>query len=376
MSNDQRQQPLSASESLQLGEMRARVRRGEKLQPQEVSLYNQYRQREQATTRARMPQQQVPGPGASPPAGNLKNIPTFGLRHDDLNPLPLHQESNLPRIPTYNLEADPSAMRRSSRQTSGAVPALPIAEALPPRHGRRGGDPDRLGASTSLALAGTGQGQLAALSMGKKLHPIAAVAEAVVGQAKKDIGGAATEERAEKTMGIGRPVGALTGAAAFMAGGASLDSASGTLNPLTQGVMKATEVLRDWSDTLHKSNMKFAEFSGSMARVQAEAEMRQIQFEQRRGEARATTARDLAEARDRLSRAMAPFEDSIANFRNRLATAFIDKMLPILEKIADRLGLPKDEDTADAGNFVLEMQNIANAAWTETYGRPGHLNHP
>lgn len=89
-------------------------------------------------------------------------------------------------------------------------------------------------------------------------------------------------------------------------------------------VIKAADRLKMWSEQLHYANMRFAEFSGAMAAVQAEQEVRDIQLSVERGQRRAASARYLAEGKSTLERSTAPYEDFAANIRNT-AGGFLDK---------------------------------------------------
>ncbi len=138
-------------------------------------------------------------------------------------------------------------------------------------------------------------------------------------------------------------------------------------------VFKSIEKLRDWTDGLHKSNMQFAEFSASMASVSAETEMRRVRFSQRRGDARAETARDLSEARDRLSRGFAPFEDVMKNFMNFIGSNALNKVAAALEFIARKMGMPKDKDEGTVGGLYTNIREAGGREWTANYGRPYNL---
>lgn len=97
-----------------------------------------------------------------------------------------------------------------------------------------------------------------------------------------------------------------------------------------KALMEGVEKLRRWGDELHNANMKFAEFSASMARVDAQSELRQSLLAQERGERRANSAGRLAEARDSLDKAFAPLEDAWANLKAEVLS-------PIMEYTASGL---------------------------------------
>jgi hypothetical protein len=139
----------------------------------------------------------------------------------------------------------------------------------------------------------------------------------------------------------------------------------------------AFQGIRDWSGGLHRANTEFAEFSAGMAQVKAHQEVRQIALDRERGERRAGTARELAESRDRLNRAIAPIEDAWGNLMNQLGTVINNSLTPVIEELANRLGLNGD---AGAGVNTTEdnlgEQAISEASrrgWIEDYG-VGHRN--
>ncbi len=112
-------------------------------------------------------------------------------------------------------------------------------------------------------------------------------------------------------------------------------------------IAESVDKLRDWNDQLYKSNMRFAEFSSSMAQVQAEQEARTIYYEQNRGEARADTARTQAEARQRLDNALAPIEDALSNTANSVSAFLSDFAAGGARDLNKALGLENDDDDED-----------------------------
>lgn len=96
--------------------------------------------------------------------------------------------------------------------------------------------------------------------------------------------------------------------------------------------------IRDWGEGLHKANLQFAEFSAGMAGVKARQELRDIILSQERGERRAGSAEQLAQAKNRLDRQLAPIEDAFANVMNKLgATVFRSLSIMI-----DHLGILRE----------------------------------
>ena len=103
--------------------------------------------------------------------------------------------------------------------------------------------------------------------------------------------------------------------------------------------------VRRWADQMHYGNMQFAEYSASMALVQARQQVRDIFYEKERGDARSDTAERLAEARSRFRQSTAGLEDAISNFFNDKMSKFIDSASEVLEK-----WLPKADTTGEAGH--------------------------
>lgn len=137
---------------------------------------------------------------------------------------------------------------------------------------------------------------------------------------------------------------------------------------------QALEGLRKWNEGLHSSNMRFSEFSGGMAMVQAEQEARDIQLSMKRGDTRAGSARSLAESMSRLERRLAPFEDIWAVLKNRVTAFVTDKTaasLTGLSKVAEEIlaviTAGKDGSPINAGDAMAE---VGAEKWYEAYGRP------
>lgn len=170
-------------------------------------------------------------------------------------------------------------------------------------------------------------------------------------------------------------------------------------------IMESIHKLREWTKQLHESNMKFAEFSTAMARVQASTEMRDIQFSRDRGEARADSAGTLSRANYRFDRRWVDISDFMANWTNQtgalamnllsldpITLAIKDGMLqaltgpnfrsllddidsPTLNNIATMLEmmlklLKKDkmEVSGGVGSFILAVGGEVNEA--DKHGRP------
>lgn len=118
----------------------------------------------------------------------------------------------------------------------------------------------------------------------------------------------------------------LGGAAAAAATGLqSLLSVMGPQGAAAAGIIELGKVslttvdaIREMTREVLNANFKFAEYSASMSRVQAEQEMRDISLSQRKGEARSESAEKLALAMSELNETMAPFENAAANWWNEV----------------------------------------------------------
>lgn len=94
------------------------------------------------------------------------------------------------------------------------------------------------------------------------------------------------------------------------------DMPGGAMLRLPGVLVESIDKLREWNNSLHSANMQFADFSASMAGVEAEQQTRDMQLKRQQGDNRASSARDLAEAKSRLDRQLAPVEDAWAKLQN------------------------------------------------------------
>ncbi len=103
-----------------------------------------------------------------------------------------------------------------------------------------------------------------------------------------------------------------------------VDKVTGPFLDLAEAGFKAVGFLRDFSSQLTQANFHFAEFSGSMAMVQANMNIQQIMLDIERGERRAGSAGLLANAQMNTERMLAPLEDGWANIKADVMTGFND----------------------------------------------------
>ena len=119
--------------------------------------------------------------------------------------------------------------------------------------------------------------------------------------------------------GVFQGVGLAAGAAVGGLPGAMIGSGVGFIvGQFAKGLGGAVEKLREWTDNLSKANFQFAEFSPAMARVQAEAERREIVLSRERGQRLAPTARFLSKGINEFNQGAAYFEDLAGRIQNIL----------------------------------------------------------
>lgn len=152
-----------------------------------------------------------------------------------------------------------------------------------------------------------------------------------------------------------------------MIGSPVLDS----VGKFARTVGDSVERLRKWNDQLMDSNFRFAEFSGAMAKVAAEQEMRQIRLDQERGERRAGHADMHARSRDRLERNLAPAEDYMANFGGALRTYFNDRFSELIEAIQGAQTEP-----LNPMSFAEMANQVSQEYAEEMFGRPARFGGP
>lgn len=141
-------------------------------------------------------------------------------------------------------------------------------------------------------------------------------------------------------------------------------------------LMKSIETVRKWADNLHQANMQFAEFSASMAQVEAESEQRRIRLSQERGDRRAPMARKLAESRDKLDKRLALWEDRWANFKASLMIPLlegVERAAEAVEQIKVKY-VGEDADTVEFGTGKFSDPRLDPLDTNfEHYGRPSRF---
>jgi hypothetical protein len=205
----------------------------------------------------------------------------------------------------------------------------------------------------------------------KKFAPQGSSAEAGLGIAEDvasgNIGGAvkkAVEEVKGRFKAVGRAFESERGEDIV----GNLSRAMG-LDMFTKPLTDAAAKLRELSDAAHNANMKFAEFSGSMATVQARQYARDVEYGMRRGEARAGRAEELEKARSRYREAWAPMEDAWANLKNEFLTNMLSNLSEILETLNQLFGWLKRPSEVEEEAAELFLQRNANE-YAANHGLP------
>lgn len=151
-------------------------------------------------------------------------------------------------------------------------------------------------------------------------------------------------------------VGELAGAFGGPAGAAVLG-----VTKFAEKIVEGVEKLRAWNEQLRQADLRFAEYSGKMAAVEAESEARRIRLGIEQGDNRSESARFRQESSDQLDRTLAPLEDLTAIFRNNVAGYFNQIVngimtLPgdIAKKILEALGIKRGEQENRSGVVDLD----------------------
>lgn len=146
-------------------------------------------------------------------------------------------------------------------------------------------------------------------------------------------------------------------------------------------LLKSIDIMKNWSDDLHKFNIQFAEVSGAMAGVKARQDIRDIQLGIERGGRIATSAEYLATGKSELAKTTAPLEDSWQRIKNDVA-GVLDRVLsgtigkyglePLGRMINAVLDLLEGGGSAGEGENTALPGESADLH-TQKYGRPRHM---
>lgn len=167
-------------------------------------------------------------------------------------------------------------------------------------------------------------------------------------------------------------VGDIAGAAGDAAGGIPVvGKTAQNFFRLNETLLKTLDRIRSWNDRLHEGNLRFAEFSGSMQAVAREQQARDIQLSVERGERRAASAKEQAEAKSRLDRTLAPIEDAFGILKNRLSALGSNLLAKGIETASlGRLSGQAPEMGQSLHDF---MNEVAEDKWPTWYGKPARF---
>lgn len=213
-------------------------------------------------------------------------------------------------------------MMRMNRQQGGGPSG--IGEALSNMNWStrtQAGLHDLIGAKATRALKGGTKALGAGIQLG--------------GQMLQGAGGAVDRGMKSDALGtLGQVGGGLNSAGdALIKTGNPYGVAAGAVLKFAGTVAQAPAKIKEWADHLHEANQQFAQFSGSMAAVMAQDEARRIQLMRDQGENRAESAKELSDARYRLDAALAPVEDTLAKFKNKVVAKLADAVGAMVETL-------------------------------------------
>lgn len=275
----------------------------------------------------------------------------------------------------YNLSPSNATLRslqrakKERKQSGRALHRSRIAEAKAPNRLRKAKEKLAGLGQREVTVEGPPTKQQKAIGIGKMADSMFNV-EGLTGSSGDTIAKAATGNPAaivklvtDQITGLGKGVGkfltsekaADAGSGMFKAGfhGAMLSGPAGMavapFMKLGEVIMGSVSKLQDWNESLHEANIKFSEFSGSMTQVQADQMIRDIDYSQDRGEARAYTADKLARSKHALNQMMAPAEDALANMRNEIGAALSDAIAPVMSLVVPLIRGMADGITVTVG---------------------------
>ncbi len=166
------------------------------------------------------------------------------------------------------------------------------------------------------------------------------------------------------------------GGALGLMGGGNLISAAGPVAPVADSLLKVSAAIRSWSNEMHQSNIRFAEFSGPMAGVDIRQQAREIHLARERGGRTAESAEFLAQRSFALEESWAPVEDkwrNISNYAMSAATWLAQTNVEGFKTITGALGIDWDTNKAGApDNLQAWLLGREDQNW-DGFGRPKRL---
>jgi len=142
---------------------------------------------------------------------------------------------------------------------------------------------------------------------------------------------------------------------------------------LDAAVITSVETLRNFARGLHEDNIKFKEMSPGMAQVGARQEVRDFLLGRSKGQARAASSENLAEAISKLDRQLAPLENWWAEFKNDIMTDVIKLLTSIASTVNEWFGSTKKGDQEMDLGLMEAILNEAEIDDRVKETRPGRL---
>lgn len=215
--------------------------------------------------------------------------------------------------------------------------------------------------------------------MNKAMAAFDVIKNSSIGRGVSAIGeGVGKSAEAVKNDQVGGALGGMLGGVgnALMMSGNPFAMAGGAVLKFGEQTLKTIDAVREFAQGMHNANMGFAEFSASMAIVQADKEVRDIELSMKRGDRRAASAGYLAESMSRFDQQVTPITDALAGIANNATGVLLDMLGQILTPVA---GLArwfigeekpmKDNVEKDVGSLILQ-QSMDEDAMDEIMNRP------
>lgn len=175
--------------------------------------------------------------------------------------------------------------------------------------------------------------------------------------------------------------------------GAAAGQIGGLMGPWGMAIGKSTEYLakfgaaivelpgkiHDWGKQLHDANMQFANFSVSMAQVQAQTDVQRFYLKMEQGERRAATAQGLSSSMMNFERMVAPLEDWWTNVMNEFGTKALEfgtEMVKYLKTFVEWVrgeALPESSGEPPADQLGNMLETFAHEQENGKYGRPERM---
>ncbi len=162
----------------------------------------------------------------------------------------------------------------------------------------------------------------------------------------------------------GEVVGGLAGQAAE----AVSSLARGDWKGLAMQIVKMPTLIEDWGDALLDSKRGLAEFSGTLAQIYAQADVREIRRGMETGHAISSSTASLADARQDLKDSLAPLQNAVTNVSNvvvekltRLLVVGVNifNKMPIISDLVDAFAGMEDEKAV--GDFSKFLDDFSKA---------------